>query len=136
MTVLTMFEYQYFGSAVLLFCTKLNCNKRQIWLLNFVQNAFLTKFAIQIAQLFEYNIFRAIKISKDIEKKLCICYYLCSDIVALCGHILKSLLGMSIRWQHWVYTRIKYFFIFQKEGKRQWTRLKDFVQSHSQLWWL
>jgi len=29
-----------------------------------------------------YNIFRAIKIYKDIEKKLCICYYLSSGIVA------------------------------------------------------
>ena len=48
----------------------------------FVQIAIFTDFAIQIAQTFGYNIFRAIKMYKDIEKKLCICYYLSGGIVA------------------------------------------------------
>ena len=47
-----------------------------------MQIAIFTNFTIQIAQTLEYNIFRAIKIYKDIEKKLCICYYLSSGIVA------------------------------------------------------
>ena len=59
-----------------------------------MQNAILLIFTMQIVQLFENNILRAIKISKDIEKKLCICYHLSSDNVANCGHIclLDSLL--------------------------------------------
>lgn len=47
-----------------------------------MQIAIFVDFNMQIAQLFDHNIFRAIKMYKDIEKKLCICYYLSSDIVA------------------------------------------------------
>lgn len=63
-------------------CTNDFCDICQIQMCRFVQIAIFTDFAIQVAQTFVYNIFRAIKISKDIEKKLCICYYLSSGIVA------------------------------------------------------
>ena len=55
-----------------------------------MQNDILSKNGIQNAHNFKRDIFIAIKIYKDIEKKLCICYHLYSDIVAFYGHICKS----------------------------------------------
>lgn len=60
--------------------------------------AIFTDFTIQIAQTFEYNIFRAIKMYKDIEKKLCICYYLSSGIVAFYTVYHKRNRLVSLYW--------------------------------------
>ena len=85
----------------------------------FVQNVFLSKFDIQYAHKFKRYIFILIKIHKDIEKKLCICYHLYSDIVAFYGHICKSryTLCHSERRQHWAHARIINILIFRKKEK-------------------
>jgi len=80
-----------------------NIRKRQSKLLQVAQKVFViisknlalllctvtfgVKFDMQAAQFFEHNIFRAIKIYKDIEKKMCICYYLCSGNAVFCGRL-------------------------------------------------
>lgn len=56
-----------------------------------MQIHFLAKISIHFAQISENNILSVIKIYKDIEKKVFICYHLCSDIVASVG-ILEMIL--------------------------------------------
>lgn len=51
----------------------------------FMENNVLQKIGIHFVQFLKNNILSVIKIYKVIEKKLCICYHLSSDIVANVG---------------------------------------------------